>query len=158
MTANTTRELLSLLGVSQSLSRPRTSDDNPYSEAQFRTVKYHGAFPGHFESKEGVVAYMDQFLTWYNNEHMHIGLNLHTPAAVHFGRVAEVVAARQRVLDEAYARNPERFPAGKPIVKSNPGAVGINLHLKAVPVTARESGEENSERMPEALHSAGNLH
>jgi putative transposase len=64
MTANTTRELMALLGVSQSLSRPRTSDDNPFSEAHFRTVKYHGGFPDHFTSKESSVSYMDQFLAW----------------------------------------------------------------------------------------------
>ena len=158
MTANTTRELIALLGVSQSLSRPRTSDDNPFSEAHFRTVKYHGGFPDHFTGKEGAVSYMDPFLKWYNEEHMHIGLNLHTPASVHFGRVSEVVAVRQRVLDEAFARHPERFPGGKPTVKSNPEVVGINLHLKAVQVAQEIAIEPEEERMPDALHSAGILH
>jgi putative transposase len=158
MTANTTRELISLLGLSQSLSRPRTSDDNPYSEAQFRTIKYHGSFPGFFESKEAATAYLDQLLTWYNEEHMHVGLNLHTPASVHFGRVEQVVRQRQAVLDEVFAMHPERFPRGRPVVKMNPAVVGINLHLKAAWVETAKLEIEHSNGTPDALHSAGILH
>lgn len=156
MTANTTRELLSLLGISQSLSRPRTSDDNPFSESQFKTIKYHGSFPAYFEGPEHAVSHLDQFLTWYNNEHMHMGLNLHTPASVHFGRVEGIVKQRQDVLDSAYAVHPNRFPNGKPIVKSNPTVVGINLNLKAAQVAAEEAKypAENSN----ALHSIESLH
>ncbi|HEY6564189.1 MAG TPA: IS3 family transposase, partial [Pirellulaceae bacterium] len=139
MTANTTRELLSLLGISQSLSRPRTSDDNPFSESQFKTIKYHGSFPSYFEGPEHAISHLDQFLTWYNNEHMHGGLNLHTPVSVHFGRVDGIVMRRQAVLDAAYAENPNRFPNGKPIVKANPPVVGINLNLKAAQVATVES-------------------
>lgn len=158
MTANTTRELLALLGVTQSLSRPRTSDDNPFSEAQFRTVKYHHSFPGHFESKEAVIAYMDQFITWCNNEHMHTGLNLHTPASVHFGHVGEVVRKRQEVLSKAYENNPERFPKGRPVVKLNPEVVGINLHLKAVNVETVVNQTNETKNESNALHSAALLH
>ena len=158
MTANTTRELLALLGVSQSLSRPRTSDDNPFSEAQFRTVKYHHSFPGFFESKEAVISHMDQFITWCNNEHMHTGLNLHTPASVHFGHVAEVVLKRQIILNQAYAKNPERFPKGRPVVKLNPEVVGINLHLKAVNVQTIVNQPEGIMGMLDALHSTDILH
>lgn len=158
MTANTTRELISLLGLSQSLSRPRTSDDNPFSEAQFRTIKYHGSFPGFFETKESAVAYLDQLLTWYNEEHMHVGLNLHTPASVHFGHVAEVVRKRQAILDEAFATSPERFPKGRPVVKANPPVVGINLHLKAASVDTAKSEVEPENGAPDALHSAEILH
>jgi putative transposase len=156
MTANSTRELLSLLGISQSLSRPRTSDDNPFSESQFKTIKYHGSFPANFEGPEHAINHFDQFLTWYNNEHMHIGLNLHTPASVHFGRVEGVVKQRQVVMDAAYAENPGRFPNGKPIVKANPSVVGINLNLKAAQVTVAES--ESLTGDPDALHSAESLH
>lgn len=156
MTANTTRELLSLLGLTQSLSRPRTSDDNPYSESQFKTIKYHGSFPAYFEGPEHAIGHHDQFLTWYNNEHMHGGLNLHTPASVHFGRVDGIVKQRQAVLDAAYAENPNRFPNGKPVVKANPAVVGINLNLKAAQVTVVES--ESSNRESDALHSAESLH
>jgi len=158
MTANTTRDLLALLGVSQSLSRPRTSDDNPYSEAQFRTLKYHHTFPGFFESKEAVISHMDQFITWCNNEHMHMGLNLHTPASVHFGQVAEVVRKRQGVLSEAYEKNPERFSKGRPIVKLNPEVVGINLHLKAVNVETVVNQPEGINESSDAIHSADILH
>ena len=151
MTANTTRELIALLGASQSLSRPRTSDDNPFSESHFKTIKYHGTFPDHFEGVEHAISHLDQFLTWYNNDHMHGGLNQHTPASVHFGRVDEVVARRQAVLNAAFAANPVRFPNGKPIAKKNPAVVGINLNLKADTVSpvATES---------DALHCAGILH
>lgn len=158
MTANTTKELLSLLGVSQSLSRPRTSDDNPFSEAQFRTVKYHHSFPAYFESKEAAISYLEQFMTWCNNEHMHTGLNLHTPASVHQGQVAEVVRNRQVVLDRAYEQNPERFSKGRPIVKMNPEVVGINLHLKAVQVEAAVKAVEESKESAEAFCTAEILH
>jgi putative transposase len=76
MKAGTTRELMNLLGVSQSFSRPRTSDDNPYSEAQFRTLKYHHSFPGFFDSSAHGIDYLGKWFTWYNNEHYHTGLNL----------------------------------------------------------------------------------
>jgi len=158
MTANTTRELLSLLGVSQSLSRPRTSDDNPFSEAQFRSVKYHPSFPGYFESKESVVSYLDQLFTWSNNEHMHSGLNLHTPASVHFGHVPEIVQKRQMVLDKAYAENPERFPNGRPKAKLNPEVVGINLHLKAVNVETILNQPMQSNESSNEGHSLEILH
>ena len=72
MTAGTTQELLMLLGVNQSFSRPRTSDDNPYSESQFRTAKYHWTMPPFFETKEAAIAHFDQFMTWYNEDHMHV--------------------------------------------------------------------------------------
>ncbi len=156
MTANTTRELLALLGISQSLSRPRTSDDNPFSESHFKTIKYDGSFPDHFEGPAHAVNHFDQYLSWYNNDHMHVGLNLHTPASVHFGRVQNIVARRQEVLDAAYTANPERFPSGRPVVKANPPVVGINMNLKAAQVAAVD--EQNSTRNTDALHSAGSLH
>lgn len=154
MTANSTRDLLSLLGITQSFSRPRTSDDNPFSEAQFRTIKYHGSFPGFFENREQAISHLEQFLTWYNNEHIHVGLNLHTPASVYFGKVEDVVRKRQEIMDAAYTENPIRFPKGRPIVKSNPAVVGINLHLKAVSVATELNESTQSERISDALHSA----
>lgn len=156
MTANTTRELLSLLGVSQSLSRPRTSDDNPFSESHFKTIKYDGSFPNYFEGVAHAVSHFDQYLSWYNNDHMHVGLNLHTPASVHFGQVEGIVKRRQAVMDAAFAANPQRFPAGRPVVKANPAVVGINLNLKAVRVEATE--EETSTKPSDALHSADTIH
>lgn len=157
MTAITTVELLTLLGLSQSLSRPRTSDDNPFSEAQFRAVKYHSWFPPFFSSKEQVIASMDQLLTWCNCEHMHTGLNLLTPEMVHFGKAPQVVRQRQAVMDVAYANNRERFSKGRPLVKSNPEVVGINLHLKAANVKI-EAAEQVETKESECTHTSDFLH
>ncbi len=134
MKAGGTMDLIKLLGLEHSFSRPRTSDDNPYSEAQFRTLKYHSQFPAFFESSMAAEEFLAQWFRWYNYEHRHTGLNLHTPASVHYGDVGEVVAQRKRVMDAAFARNPNRFPNGRPIVKANPSIVGINLMYRTMPV------------------------
>jgi len=144
MTACTTQELMMLLGVTCSYSRPRTSDDNPYSESAFRTTKYHWTMPSFFPTKEAVVGHMDQFMTWYNEDHMHTGLNLLTPAMVHHGRVDQVVAARQDVMDAAYLAHPERFARGIPNVRKNPQTVGINTRMKAVKVVSQPPETDNS--------------
>jgi putative transposase len=154
MTANTTQDMLCKLGVTQSLSRPRTSDDNPFSESAFRTAKYHWTMPPNFPSKEAAMSHFEQFFTWYNVDHMHVGLNLLTPAMVHGGRAEQVVAARQVVWDSAYAKHPERFPNGRTVVKSNPAIVGINLRMKAVKLETESGGQEGNtcaEKAP-ALH------
>lgn len=130
MKAGGTRELIRLLGLEHSFSRPRTSDDNPYSEAQFRTLKYHGSFPDWFSSLEEGESYLSEWFRWYNNEHRHTGLNLHTPASVYRGTVAAIAARRQRVMDAAYVAHPERFARGVPVVALNPSVVGINLMYK----------------------------
>lgn len=132
MIAGRTRELMRLLGVEQSFSRPRTSDDNPFSEACFKTIKYHHAFPGFFASIAEAEQWLENWFDWYNWQHRHTGINLHTPGSVHYGCVNEVMEARQRVMDAAYEAHPERFANGRPIVKSNPSVVGINLRLKSV--------------------------
>jgi len=131
MKAAGTRNLMELLGLEHSFSRPRTSDDNPFSEAQFRTAKYHSRYPDFFESSTNSIEYFDKWFYWYNNEHMHTGLNLHTPFSVHYGKVEEVVCNRQKIMDQAYEKYPHRFSKGRPMVKSNPKTVGINLHLKS---------------------------
>ncbi|MDE0658607.1 MAG: integrase core domain-containing protein [Gammaproteobacteria bacterium] len=86
-----TAQLLAGLNVTQSLGRPRVSNDNPYSEAQFKTVKYHPGFPGRFADIEEAKAFCRSFFTWYNNEHRHGGIGLLTPAKVHLGRAPEVI-------------------------------------------------------------------
>lgn len=134
MKAGGTMELIKLLGLEHSFSRPRTSDDNPYSEAQFRTLKYHSRFPAFFDSTGDAERFLSQWFKWYNYDHHHMGLNLHTPASVHYGDVEEVVERRRRILDAAFARNPGRFPKGRPIVRSNPAVVGINLMYRTTPV------------------------
>jgi len=126
MTAKCTAQLLADLGVTQSLSRPRVSDDNPFSEAQFKTLKYHPGFPGRFAGQQDATDYCRQFFPWYNEQHRHGGIALLTPADVHFGRATARLATRQTTLDAAYAAHPERFPRGRPAVPALPEAVYIN--------------------------------
>ena len=114
MTAKCTAQLLADLGVTQSLSRPRISNDNPYSEAHFKTVKYHPGFPGRFADIEEAKDFCRRFFPWYNLEHRHGGIGLLTPGQVHLGRAPEVIRQRQDVLAAAYAARPERFVAGPP--------------------------------------------
>jgi putative transposase len=126
MTAKCTAQLLADLGVTQSLSRPRVSDDNPFSEAQFKTLKYHPGFPSRFGGQEAATGYCRSFFPWYNHEHRHAGIAMLTPADVHFGRASAILAARQNVLDVAYETHPERFPRGRPRTAALPEAVYIN--------------------------------
>jgi len=126
MTAKCTAQLLADLGVTRSLSRPRVSDDNPFSEAQFKTLKYHPGFPGRFEDQASATRYARSFFPWYNNEHRHSGIAMLTPADVYFGQADEILADRRNVLATAYATHPERFPRGCPSPASLPEAVYIN--------------------------------
>jgi putative transposase len=109
MVSQPVSELLVNLGVLRSHSRPRTSNDNPYSEAQFKTMKYVPDFPGRFGSLADARAFCDGFFTAYNHEHRHSGIGLHTPASVHYGTARHVHALRQTTLDQAYAAHPDRF-------------------------------------------------
>jgi len=109
MTSKPVALLLADLGVTQSHSRPHVSNDNPYSESQFKTLKYRPDFPGRFGSIEDARAHCQAFFSWYDNEHRHGGLGLHTPADVHYGRARAVRAARAGVLTAACAAHPERF-------------------------------------------------
>jgi putative transposase len=126
MRSKTVAELLDDLGVVKSHSRPRTSNDNPFSEAQFKTMKYCPFFPGSFASVEEGRTFFRLFFAWYNDEHHHSGIAMLTPSTVHEGRVDEVVAARQIALDAAYAAHPERFVGGPPVVARPPAEVWIN--------------------------------
>ena len=96
MTSKPVAFLLADLGVTQSHSRPHVSNDNPYSEAQFKTLKYRPGFPARFASIEAARAHCQEFFPWYNDEHHHAGLGLHTAADVHYGRAAAVRAGRAR--------------------------------------------------------------
>ena len=109
MTSKPVALLLADLGVTQSHSRPHVSNDNPYSEAQFKTLKYRPGFPARFASIQAARAHCQDFFPWYNNEHHHGGLGLHTAADVHYGRAAAVRAGRAQVLTAAYHAHPERF-------------------------------------------------
>ena len=137
MTAKCTAQLLADLGVTQSLSRPRVSNDNPYSEAQFKTVKYHPGFPGRFSNIEEAKEFCRSFFPWYNTEHRHGGIGLLTPAQVHFGDASEVIRQRQDVLAAAYAARPERFVAGPPRASELPRRSGSTPHSPSAQLTVK---------------------
>ncbi len=118
--------LLADLGVTRTHSRPYTSTDNPYSEAQFKTLKYRPGFPARFDSIEHARAFCRTFFGWDNHTHRHSGIGLMSPATVHLGRAKEARAARQRVLDAAFRANPERFVRGAPKPPTLPRAAWIN--------------------------------
>jgi putative transposase len=118
--------LLSDLGVTKTHSRPHTSDDNPYSEAQFKTLKYRPDFPERFGSLEDARAFCQAFFSWYNTEHHHSGIGLMTPQAVHYGLAQEIFRARQEVLLAAYEKHPERFVRKVPVPLALPQAAWIN--------------------------------
>lgn len=114
------------LGVAQSYNRPHVSNDNPFSEAQFKTLKYRPEYPDRFGSYEDALSYCRHFFPWYNTEHHHSGIAYLTPEVVHHGRAAEVLARRQQVLDRANAEHPERFVNRPPRVQALPQAAWIN--------------------------------
>lgn len=122
--------LLEQLGVAKSHSRPYTSDDNPYSEAHFKTLKYRHDYPGalgaRFDSDEHARDWVRAFVNWYNYEHYHSGIGLIPPAALHFGNAHDIYPERQAVLDKAYSGHPERFVNGQPKPPAIPEQVWIN--------------------------------
>jgi transposase InsO family protein len=126
MTSQTVAQLLATLGVVKSHSRPQVSNDNPFSESQFKTLKYQPEFPQRFASHEHGLTFCREFFPWYNDEHHHWGLGLMTPATVHTGRAAEVLAARQDTLSTAYTAHPQRFVHREPRPQKPPAAVWIN--------------------------------
>ena len=125
--------LLADLGVTKSHSRPHCSNDNPYSEAQFKTLKYRPEFPGRFGSIEDARAFCQRFFHWYNHQHRHSGIGFHTPADVHFGRAAGLRLERAQVLQEAYTAHPERFVRQAPIPPALPGPAWINKPVEVSP-------------------------
>ena len=118
--------LLADLGVTKSHCRPHVSDDNPFSESQFKTLKYRPEFPRRFGSIEDARAFCQGFFRWYNHEHHHSGIALLTPETLHYGRAEQVIQRRQQVLSQAYERNPERFVRARPKPPDKPTAVWIN--------------------------------
>lgn len=126
MTSQQVAQLLATLGVTKTHSRPRTSNDNPYSESQFKTMKYRPEFPGRFGSLVDAVGFCRQFFRWYNRERYHSSLGLLTPQQVHYGRAQEVVSGRNQVLATAYATHPERFVNKPPRAMEPAGEVWIN--------------------------------
>lgn len=137
MTSKTVAMLLADLGIVKSLNRPHVSNDNPFSESQFKTLKYHPHFPGRFGSIEDARAFCQHFFDWYNNEHYHSGIALMTPHTVHYGKAEACSEKRQSTLNNAFARNPERFVRGLPRTLPLPPAVWINP-----PATVRHSADD----------------
>jgi putative transposase len=126
--------LLSDLGVTKTHSRPYTSDDNPYSEAQFKTLKYRPDFPERFGCIEDSRSFGQVFFPWYNKEHRHTGIGLLTPEAVHYGLAKDMQIARSEILRGAYELHPERFVNKMPAPPILPEAVWINKP-KTLPVS-----------------------
>jgi len=129
MISKTVALLLADLGVTKTHSRPHVSNDNPYSESQFKTMKYRPGYPDRFGSIQDARAWARLFFHWYNHEHYHTGLALLTPATVHYGQAQAVLERRQETLQAAYALHPERFVRGLPRPPSLPTAVWINEPL-----------------------------
>lgn len=126
MRSHAVAQLLATLGVTKSHSRPHVSNDNPFSESQFKTLKYRPGFPDRFGSQEDALAFCRPFFRWYNEEHYHSGIAMLTPAMVHHGTAEGVLGQRARVLQAAYAAHPERFVNAPPVPTAVPAAVWIN--------------------------------
>jgi putative transposase len=129
MTSKPVAFLMADLGVTKSHSRPSVSNDNPYSESQFKTMKYRPEFPERFGSIEDARIFCQTFFPWYNKEHYHSGLGLLTPEDVHYGRAGHIIEARKEVLMTAYEKHPERFKGNIPKPMPLPEAVWINKPL-----------------------------
>ena len=126
MTSKPVAQLLLDLNVTRSHSRPRVSNDNPYSESAFKTLKYAPVFPDRFGSLADARAFGESFFNYYNHEHRHSGIGLHTPASVHYGTAAHDRVLRQQTLDAAYAAHPERFGHRRPAPPTLPAVAWIN--------------------------------
>ena len=126
MASHNVAQLLASLGVTKSHSRPHVSNDNPFSESQFKTMKYRPEFPDRFGGYEDAISFCRSFFKWYNDEHYHTGIGLLTPATLHYGEAPRVIDAREQVLKSAYAKHPERFVRGCPKPQAIPSAVWIN--------------------------------
>ena len=151
MTSKTVALLFSDLDILRSHSRPHVSDDNPFSESHFRTLKYRPDFPDRFGSIEHARQVCRPLFAWYNTEHHHSGLAFLTPATVHHGRADQVLDARHRVRLAAYAAHPERFVNGPPRRQSLPNAVWINPPEKTThqdPPGSMRRGPDDPEVLP----------
>jgi len=126
MTSKDVAFLLADLGVTNTHSRPHVSNDNPYSEAQFKTLKYRPEFPERFGSIADARAFCQRFFEWYNREHRHSGIAMMTPMSVHLGHVEEIVKRRTATLEVAHQLHPERFVRGAPAPQRRPGPAWIN--------------------------------
>jgi putative transposase len=124
------------LGVTKSHSRPHTSNDNPFSESHFKTMKYQPQFPQRFGCIQDAKTFCRSFFDWYNQNHHHAGIGLMTPDQVHYGQADQIHAARQTTLDGAFSRNPERFVRKEPEPPAKPIATWINPPIRQPTVQA----------------------
>ena len=138
MKSHTVAQLLAALGVTKSHSRPHVSNDNPFSESHFKTLKYRPVFPDRFASYDTGRAFCGEFFPWYNDEHYHSALGLLTPAMVHYGRTDQVLAIRRQTLHAAHAAHPERFVHGPPQPLAPPTTVYINPPPRSAPTREEE--------------------
>jgi len=132
MKSKSVKQLMSDLDVRPSYSRPRVSNDNPFSEAGFKTMKYSSDFPARFSSFEEAQAFCREYFAWYNQEHYHTGIALLTPAQVHYGEAEAVFAKRQATLDAAFDQAPQQFGHRRPKVTRLPETVWINRPAQPV--------------------------
>ena len=146
MKAKATAFLLADLGVTRSHSRPHTSNDNPFSESHFKTLKYQPRFPRQFGCIEEARGFCRAFFDWYNQHHHHAGIGLMTPDQVHFGQTDAVHAARQVTLDRAFAEDPARFVNRAPVPIAKPTVTWIN---RPTPITVPEC-------RPQSFRASGN--
>jgi putative transposase len=148
MTSHNVAQLLATLGVTKSHSRPHVSNDNPFSESQFKTLKYRPEFPARFESHDEALRFCRTFFAWYNDEHYHSGIGLLTPTSLHYDQADKILVARHEVLCSAYAEHPERFVSGRPKAQRTPEAVWINPPL--APETKSGLPETHCPQKPDA--------
>ncbi len=134
MIATSLADLYQRLGITRSLSRPRVSNDNPYSEAIFKTVKYCPAYPTHFTSLAETQQFLDDFRHYYNHHHYHSGLNYYTPVSVHNGTWPHIQQLRQATLDAAYTAHPHRFTRA-PTAPPPPAEAWINQPRATITTT-----------------------
>ena len=141
MTAHGYLDHMMALDITCSHSRPRVSNDNPFSESQFKTQKYQPDYPGRFNDIHHARQWTEEYVHWYNTEHHHSGLAGFTPEQVFTGSYHNIAKAKQCALDVGYHKHPERFVKGRPIVPMPPKTVAIN------PITASDDGEYVDERV-----------
>ena len=147
MASHSVANLLASLGVTKSHSRPHVSDDNPFSESQFKTMKYRPEFPSRFGCYEDGLSFCRHFFNWYNNDHYHSGIGMLTPSSLHHGQAQDVITQRQSTLNTAFVLNPERFVNGTPKPADLPTAVWIN----------RPSRSPENEKRPSEIHTPEDL-
>jgi len=125
-------QLMADLGVCRTHSRPHVSNDNPYSESHFKTLKYHSSFPKSFNTLDEAKIFLRRWFDWYNNEHHHSGIGMMTPKTMHTGEAKGILIKRQKVMDDAHKKHPERFVRGATKLEPLPTEVWINKPIKAI--------------------------